>query len=294
MCTISTCFRNFLRNKINLCIALLLGLFVLLMLSSCNGASQTSNNNQKDLPQSKEGNSINVQFDGEHCTSDVSSSAKKNEDLQMHLNIEYFRDPNTNWKHNPDPDGANLYPEGELTVPIVEYELNYENIHVYIGGKEYIDSYTFEYQNNERNTLTIKKDYTVNDIKIVAKATPRKSTLTLYGIEFKDELAELFEDGGIHVSFKTPYQNQGKKLIRTLSNGAAFPVFEDDDIEVTFSITNSADTELLKDFWFRTNARYCEDGVNFYREFSQDGKTLKFYVPHYVVNDHCEILLKKE
>lgn len=265
--------------------------FLLLCLFCVVGCNAQTNNETIDganLPPEKEGNSINVEFVGEHVKADVPQTVNKGNDLCINLDIEYDRDPNVNWKHIPDPQKTpSLYPEGELTTPITEYEVLLDNIHVFIGGKEYNDAFNWLYQTNNKNTLTIKKEYVVNDIKIQVVGAPRTATLTLYGIEFDNDFASLIKSGIVKASFKTPYQDNGTVLIRTFSNGDLYPVFEDDDIDVTF--TTSDPNGLPKNLWFRNCSRNTTLGEDFYREYSEDGKTCHIYVPHYIVRDHCSI-----
>ena len=94
------------------------------------------------------------------------------------------------------------------------------------------------YQRNNINTLKIKKEYVVNDIKIQVVGTPRTATLTLYAIEFDDDFATQIKNGTVKATYKTQYQNYGRVPIRTFSNGELNCVFEDDDIDVTFTTTD--------------------------------------------------------
>lgn len=239
------------------------------------------------------GANINVKFIGEHVNCDCPTKVKEGEEINLNLDIEYDRNPNTSWKNIPDPQkNPSLYPEGELTYPITEYELLIENIHVYINGQDCRDAFTWKYQNNKINTLNIKKEYVNNDIEIKAIGTPRTATLTLYGMEVEDELRRQLDAGTLKFEFKTPYQNSGMQLIRTLSNGLAFPIYEDDDIDVT--ITSTDTKGLPKNLWFRNCSRYTNINEDFYREYSNDGNTVHFYIPHYVVRDHSSIRVKED
>ena len=269
---------------------LCLGILAICMIALFGCKSQTTNETiaKTNLPPEKDSNSLNVEFSGEHVTADVPQTVQKGNDLTLSLDIEYFRDPNTTWKNIPDPQKTpSLYPEGELTVPITEYEVLMDNIHVYIGGKEYNDSYTWMYQRNNINTLKIKKEYVVNDIKIQVVGTPRTATLTLYGIEFDDDFAAQIKNGTVKATFKTAYQNYGTVPIRTFSNGELNCVFEDDDIDVTFTTTDP--NGLPKNLWFRNCSRNTTLGEDFFREYSDNGKTCHIYVPHYLVRDHSSI-----
>lgn len=278
--------RSLFKTVILICV-LALVLFGIAIVG-CTQQSTIAITDKDNLPTEKDANNINVEFEGEHVACDVPQSIKKGSEINLCLNIEYFRDPNTTWKNIPDPQkNPSLYPEGELTVPITEYEVVMDNIHVYIGGKEYNDSYTWMYQRNNINTLKIKKEYVVNDIKIQVVGTPRTATLTLYGIEFDDDFAAQIKDGTVKATFKTPYQNYGTVPIRTFSNGELYCVFEDDDVDVTF--TTADPNGLPKNLWFRNCSRNTTIGEDFFREYSDDGKTCHIYVPHYLVRDHSSL-----
>lgn len=276
----------------------ILGLIVLLctlcfLIAGCAPNNISSDIDKNKLPEEKDSNNINIEFVGEHVKADVAQTVNKGTELSFTLDIEYNKDPNATWKHVPDPqNNPSLYPEGELTTPITEYEVLLDNIHVYIGGKEYRDAFTWMYQSNCKNTLKIKKEYVINDIKIQVEGTPRQATLTLYGIEFDDDFAAAIKSGTVKATFKNAYQNSGTVLIRTFSNGNLFPVFEDDDIDVTFTTTDP--NGLPKNLWFRNCSRNTTLGEDFFREYSNDGKTCHIYVPHYVVRDHSSIRDKED
>ena len=238
------------------------------------------------------GKKVSLQFSGEHVSCDAPAQVSTDKDLELHLTIDYISDDNATWENVPDPQNANsAYPEGKLTTPVEEYELLIQNIHVFVDGKEYSDAFTWSYQNNIKNTLTIKMEYLTGDVSVVCNATPHSATISLYGYEIEDDILEAYNNGTLKVEFKKAYQNAGMQYIRTLSNGKAFPVFEDDTIDVTFTSTTGMD---LSDLWFRTNSRFTEEGVEFTREFSNNNSTVTFHVPNYVVRDHGSFKIKGE
>ena len=235
---------------------------------------------------------VSLKFSGEHVSCDAPAQISTDKDLELNLTIDYISDDNATWEHVPDPQNTNsAYPEGKLTTPVEEYELLIQNIKVYVDGVECKDAFTWSYQNNIFNTLKVKKEYLTGDVSIVCNATPHTSTLTLYGYEIVDEILDAYNNGTLNIEFKKAYQNAGMQYIRTLSNGKAFPVFEDDSIDVTFTSTTGMD---LSDLWFRTNSRFTEEGVEFTREFSNNNSTVTFHVPNYVVRDHGSFKIKGE
>lgn len=238
------------------------------------------NNSNSNLPTRKDGNTCNLTFNGEHVVCDYPKVVMMDNELNLNLNIEYSLWRNATWKIEPT-----YATEGELNIPPIEYILKMEDIVVKIGGKEYPDSFTFFYKNNEDNVLTIKKEYVVNDIDISLKAKPREATLSLYGLELDDEMIELVDKGEVELDFVNVYQRV-RKPIRTLSQ-YGYPIYEDDDIDLLF--TSKTNNPLPDNLWLRSNARFTVMGIDFSREYSPDKKSCKFYVPRYIIRDHCSI-----
>lgn len=267
-----------------------------IVLLSCNGKVKR-----------KEGSFCNINFNGHNVKCNCPSYAPMDQDLQLKLDILYDERIDAKWASGQEPTKDK---EGVLDYPNVEYTVSIDDIHVKIGGQECNDSFTFFYRNNVDNLLTIKKNYMINDVDIEIIARPRPF-LFLYGYELGTELDKRWYDSktsslpydqrDLFVSFSKQYQ-QTQKPIKTLSGQEAFPVFEHDDIEVTFEIDKNKDNNrmpLPDDLRFRCNARYTYQGIDYAREYSdpfvgkdKDGKSItgyrkcRFKVPHYIVNDH--------
>lgn len=272
------------------------------------------------MPGRKDGNFCNVTFTGHNVTCDCPTSAPIGRDLQLNLDIFYEERAEAKWADGQEPTADK---DGVLDHPNIEYTVSIDDIHVKVGGTEYPDSFTFFYRNNADNVLTIKKEYMVNDIEIEIVAKPR-DYLFLFGYELGEELDNRWygsesaktdpSERDLFVMFKTPYQ-QVRKPIRTLSGQPAFPVFEHDDMDVTFEVDSAkiaaaavgglteekcAKLALPYDLRYRCNARYTYENIDYTREYSEPFGTFKdengevriayakchFKVPHYIVNDH--------
>lgn len=253
----------------------------ILMLATTSLVSLFSCNNNSE---------VNVTFKGEHVSCTEVPKGKKGEDLVLNLNLEYFKDPETEWKRLPSKE-KQPQDDGELYNPCVEYELSVDDIHVTIGEKEEPDSFTYEGSLNGTGILTIRKDYIKNkDINIICNGRPRTSHIPLVGCQignlikrtkFNTEIQP--EDATLEVTFKSKYQNT-YNFIFTLDE-YGFTVWEDDDVDIHFEVINNGDP-LPEDIWFRTNARWGKEGVEFTRNLSADRMTCDFHVPYFYTRDH--------
>lgn len=266
----------------------------LLSLASCGN----------NLPHRKSGQFCNVSFSSEVIKSDCPTFAPMDRDLDIHLDIPYYTFAGSNWAIEPTADV-----EGVLTNPNIEYTVSVDDIHIYIAGKEYPDAFTFFQENTGYNVLTIRKEYVVNDIQIEIVGRPRKS-LYLFGYELGEELDtrrvdysgdKPAEHKDLIVNFSRNYQNK-MKPIKTLSGQYAYPVFEHDAIDVTFTLTKdgyedpSKQLPLPNDLRFRKNARYTREGTDYERIYSdsyyctatgENGyRSCTFHIPYKIVNDH--------
>lgn len=263
----------------------------LLSLASCGN----------NLPYRKSGQFCNVSFSSEVIGSDCPTFTPMDRMLEIHLDIPYYTFAGSNWEIEPTAEV-----EGVLTNPNIEYTVSVDDIHVYIGGKEYPDSFIFFQENTGFNVLAIRKEYVVNDIEIEVVGRPRKC-LYLFGYELGEELDDRRVDNpgedptkythDLIVNFGRSYQNT-MKPIKTLSGQYAYPVFEHDAIDVTFTLENNGPTQLPlpDDLRFRKNARYTREGTDYERIYddpylcSVTGKTgyrsCTFHIPYKIVNDH--------
>ena len=282
-------------------------LFLLASLSSCSNEQS--------------GGFCNVTFTGHNVSCDCPTYAPKNRDLDLVLDIHYDEREEARWIEEPTETK-----DGVLNHPNVEYTVSIEDIHVKIGGKEKTKSFIFFNQNNANNLLTIKKEYMTSNIEIEITARPRPY-LFLFGYELGEELNNRWygsesattdpADRDLFVIFKTPYQSV-RKPISSLSGREAFPVFEHDDMDVTFEVDEKkieeelakpdtdpdkktiADLALPYDLRFRCESRYTLENIDYTREYSEPFGTFidengwvrtayrkcHFKVPHFVVDDH--------
>lgn len=247
------------------------------------------NNN---LPKPKFDDICNITFTGTNVTPiEMPTEVKKNREISFSLDIPYISDPNATWSEKPSKES-----DGKLTPPNKEYYVYTDDIHVYIGGEEFKDSFTFYYMNNANNLLTIKREYVVNDIEIKVEAKEPRNyeeyPLCLYGSVFLPSLDERIDYNGtdlnrdIEVSFAKPYQNV-RSPIRTLNGQLAYPVYQHDDIDLTLKIKDGFTTTLPTNIWHRRNSRYTELGLEFTREYSPDGRTCYIHIPKFTIDDHC-------
>lgn len=259
---------------------------------------------RQNLPPRKTGDTCVVTFNGENVTAiDCPSEAPMDQELSFSLDIPYLSDPTSGWKEVPSSSR-----DGVLVTPNEEYEVSPSDIHVYIGGKEYKDSYNFYYLNNIENKFTIKKEYMVNDVEIKIAAKPI-GRLFLYGFQFSKSLDERIdysghdydedvdEDGGdIEIEFGSVYQNV-RYEIRTLSGQRAFPTFWHDELKVKLKVKDGANRiPLPGDICLRINARYATKDLDFFCEYSDEIKdkfghvtgygTCDFRIPRFFIRDH--------
>lgn len=162
------------------------------------------------------------------------------------------------------------------------YELLVDNIIVTINGNRNDECWSFLYQTNEKNVFTIDKTMINGEIIINAKATYRTSTPSEYGYIFDERITNIcdcrFSD------------DREQKFIPTLDQ-VAYPVMEDDEIEVIFKLKDDEAYEgenklIMDNIWFRTNARYAKLDEDFFRSYSDDHRECHIKVPHYVIRDH--------
>lgn len=253
------------------------------------------------LPKHKSGQFCNVTFSSEVVTSDCPTFAPMDRDLQIHLDIPYITYAGAQWDIEPTTDV-----EGVLKYPNIEYTVSPDDIHVYVANKEYPDAFTYFQQSNGFNVLTIRKEYMVNDINISVTARERDS-LYLFGFELGEELNKRRVDyqgedstgKDLIVMFSRHYQNT-MKPIKTLSGQEAYPVFEHDSIDVTFTLLDNGANQLPlpDDLRFRCNARYTMEGDDYERTYSQPFystnpkqpgmgyRECHFHIPYKIVNDH--------
>lgn len=280
--------------------------FVYLVIAPALFSMASCDNN---MPRRKAGQFCNVMFTSEVATSDCPTFAPMDRDLEIHLNIPYETTQGAGWDIEPTKER-----EGILTNPNVEYTVNVDDIHVVIAGKEYPDAFTYFQQSDGYNTLTIRKEYMVNDLTINVIPRPR-AYLYLFGYELGEELDDRRVDNpktheedpkythDLIVTFSRAYQNI-KKPIKTLSGQEAYPVFEHDSIDVTFTlVAPTTEPEKQKplpdDLRYRCNARYTLEGTDYTRTYSEpysykEGdkdpvigyRQCTFHVPYIIVNDH--------
>lgn len=212
-----------------------------------------------------------VSFAGEqkdtHLVMVGNSKAKRGEDYKLKFNIDY------------------------------NYELNLDNIHVYINGKERRDAWTFRYQTNVKNELTIKKECIHGDIKVKANAIAKTTTRFLFGIE-----TDAYVNTNLDVKVYTGDEKKEvtKIPIAQLSGTEAYPVYEDDCVEAVFTLKAGIEGTISDRLWFRTNARYAkvktdnDPDYDFEKIVSKDKKTVKFIVPHFIIRDCCDFRERPE
>lgn len=229
------------------------------------------------------GKNYQVSILGEHFTSDCPTVANSHEDLKIHLNIEYHSNPDTAWKEEPTATS-----EGELVDPNVKYYLDTKDIEVKIGGVNSDKCFTFIYQTNNINELTIKKKFITDNIEI--RLTPRKyEKLNLFGYLVGSEKLPADQ---LEVSFSKQYQKIPKR-IRSLGEDA-YPVYEGDSIDVDISSKSIRLDEQGVNLWYRRNARWTKEyqegdeewEYDFKREFSNNGMKCHIHVPYFKVDDH--------
>ena len=151
----------------------------------------------------------------------------------------------------------------------------------------------------------------VNDVTIEISAVPF-GDLFLYGMEIGSEMLNRWTENehapdlvythDLYINFQTFYQRK-QYPIKTVAK-SLFPVFEHDNIDVTFKTKGYNCQPLPDDIRFRNNSRYAYMGIDYTREYSDlheftyidpDTKesvttigysTCRLVVPHYVVTDH--------
>ena len=269
----------------------------LLFLFSCN----RGNNFPTPLP---DGSLCELSFNGEHVVAlDMPKKVPMNQDVVINLKVDYLRDISTDWK-NGIPSAVEIAynnPATFLDKEIEEYILNPDNIEIAIDGKVYDDCFDLYYTNNDDCQLVILKDYVVNNINITCKAFKR-NYLFLKGILMdgivdythyaNDSYTEDTEP--YHIKFLNKYQNTFGTIPNLGETG--FTILEDDDIDVVIeSNQNKDDIKYLPDNVFvRMNARWISPIGNYTIDVVKDsnGNVIKyhFYIPHYFVNDHINII----
>ncbi|MCQ2792479.1 MAG: hypothetical protein MJ208_03035 [Bacilli bacterium] len=245
---------------------------------------------KEPLPERKVGDTCSVTFIGnEGVTCECPTSVPIDQELNLHFDIKYIDCPDdTVWAEKPT-----IGDDGTLETPNIEYVVNVGDIEIYIGGKKYDNSFIYYAETSGNNTLTIKHEYVVNDIEIHvnARARPR---LFMFGFNFGESIesrriktgSEYRDSQDIEVNFKTNYQNKIYP-IHTLTGGKGFPVFEDDDVDITLkAISNDP---LPNNIWLRINSRYAMKEIDFTCEYIND-KTCNFHIPHFIVRDHGTIV----
>ncbi|MCQ2794957.1 MAG: hypothetical protein MJ214_01945 [Bacilli bacterium] len=242
----------------------------------------------KRLPKRKDGNTCNITLVSNYdkITLDCPEVVPMDKDLEIHLNIPYCDCPNdTTWKEEPTADK-----EGVLKTPNLEYIVNIGDINIFIGGEEFNESFIYYGETKGNGLLTISHEYVINDIEIRIDAKARER-LFLFGLDFGPSIEErrikgdtTNEGGDIEVKFEANYQNK-KYPIQTLTGGEAFPVFEDDDVEITFNSLRPLPDKI----WLRYNSRYAIEGLQFTCKYESNTKCI-FKIPHYVINDHLSVL----
>lgn len=254
-------------------------------------------------PHHKSGEFCNVTFIGHDVSCNCPAYTHMDRDLDLKLDIPFFDHEDAVWEEAPTKDS-----EGQLDKPVEEYLVSVNDIKVFIGGKEYPDSWYFYYRHNDDNLLKIKKEYVVDDITIEVTARPF-GNLFLYGMVIGDELWNRWVDQGqekseythdMQIDLETFYQSKPYP-IKTLSGQVTFPVLEHDNIDITFEVIDQEHPPLPDDIRFRCNSRYASMGTDYTREYSNqytyvdptDPKikitgyqTCHLMVPHYIVMDH--------
>ena len=255
-------------------------------------------------PPHKSGEFCNVTFIGHEVTSNCPTFAKMDQNLEIKLDIPFFDHEDAIWEKEPTAEE-----EGRLDKPVNEYMVDIDDIKILIGGKEYPDSWYFYYRHNDDNLLIIKKEYVVDDITIEVTAKSF-GDLFLYGIVIGDELWNRWvgreetepEEKYTHdlqIDLQTFYQSKPYP-IKTLSGQKTFPVFEHDNIDMTFEVIDQNHPPLPDDIRFRMNSRYTMMGTDYTREYSNQYtyvdeatgeeitgyQTCRLVVPHYIVQDH--------
>ncbi|MCQ2753275.1 MAG: hypothetical protein MJ206_03380 [Bacilli bacterium] len=207
-----------------------------------------------------------------------------NKDFTMHLSLEYVHDTKANWITGKEPTKDS---EGELDKPNEGYLLPIKNIHVSVDEESCDEAFTYAEDLRNLCELTIKKEFLSRKV-VVNLETEKMDVLNLFGYQLGDELMPRYKtetnpDGDISITFASAYQNKMYR-IKTLKE-EGFPVFENDNIDVTFKVI-TGNTPLPNNIWYRTNARYTLLGQDFNREYSSDMMTCHITVPHYIVKDH--------
>ena len=199
----------------------------------------------------------------------------KNKDFVMHLALDYTHDVNATWEKEPTD-----FDEGKLTVPNMEYVLPIENIKVSVKGRQCDNAFTYQSDVRNLKILTIKKKYLQGKVE-VNLTTQEIDRLNLFGYDLGEGLKNRDD---LTVTFDSQYQKETKRIKTTHLN--AYPVFEDDNIDVTFEITDKSHPPLPDNLWLRTNGRYALFDVDFTREYSDDKRKCRIKIPHFIVKDH--------
>lgn len=259
------------------------------------------------LPPRKMGEFVNVTFIGHEVDCNCPTYAPIGRDLDLVLNIPFRDHEDATWEIEPTKES-----EGMLDKPVEEYYVSPDDIKVTIAGHEYPEAWYFYYRHNNDNLLKIKKEYVVNDITIEVTSRPFGS-LYLYGIVVGEEMLNRWTEHkdkpgddptiythDLYIELGSFYQRK-QYPIKTIDGQYAFPVFEHDNIDITFKVKDDDESHppLPDDIRFRCNSRYTYMGLDYTREYSDlyeyideaGHKTLGYRtchltVPHYIVMDH--------
>lgn len=215
-------------------------------------------------------------------------NAPINQDLVLNLESEYYHNLETDWIAEPT-----TLTEGELKDPNIKYMVDISDIQVLINGEINNDAFLFHPHIKNKSTLTLKKEFIQDnvEIKINSHTYGEGMGLCLFGCELDDNLKARRENGEIIFTFTSKYQNIWVP-IKTL-NQKAFPIFEDDAMQVKLTVNQQKSNKPLPDdLWFRTNARFAEIDEEFTRVYENNNMTCTITVPHYIIKDHCAIRSK--
>lgn len=226
-------------------------------------------------------------FIGNHVYCSNIPNITLNKDYVLNLNMEYYSNPETDWEIKPSAQGED-WSDGKLCDPNIEYELKVDDIYVYIDGIIKPESFVYEGGFDGKGILTVQKEFvTSSDIKIVCNGTQRTSHIPLVGCQIGKLIGRTTQGGAtnptLEIAFKSKYQNL-YNFIFTLDE-YGFTVWEDDEVDITFKVINNGEP-LPKDLWFRTNARWGLEGVEFTREYNVDYTECHFHVPYFYAKDH--------
>lgn len=215
-------------------------------------------------------------------------NAPINQDLILNLEGKYYHNLETYWRDEPTH-----LTEGLLEDPNIKYLVDVRDIQVLVNNEIINDAFLFHPHIKNKSTLTLKKEYVKDnvEIKINSHIYDEDMGLCLFGCELDDNLKTRRENGEIDFTFTSKYQNIWVP-IKTL-NQQAYPIFEDDTMQVKLTVNQQKSNQPLPDdLWFRTNARFAEIDEEFTRVYENNNMTCTITVPHYIIKDHCAIRSK--